>query len=66
MYIKGVIMVLDVLMHMVKHTASVEKIIVVDDVNFDIISIIMFIYINIQDGKSNLYYFNRGNILMNK
>jgi hypothetical protein len=46
-------MVRDVRMHMVKHIVSAEKIIVVDDVNFDIAVRIMFIYIIIlaEDGK---------------
>jgi hypothetical protein len=38
-------MVLDVQMPMVNHIVSVEKIIVVDDVNFDIVVQIMVIYI---------------------
>jgi hypothetical protein len=45
-------MVVDVLMPMVNHTVPVEKIIVVDDVNFDTVILIMFIYIIIHDGKS--------------
>jgi hypothetical protein len=48
-------MVVDVLMHTIKHTVPAEKIIVVDDVNFNIINIIMFIYIIIQDGRLSFF-----------
>jgi hypothetical protein len=46
-------MVLIVLMHMVNHSVTVEEDIVVADVNFDIVIVIMFIYIIILDGKNH-------------
>jgi hypothetical protein len=44
-------MVVDVLMHMVSPTVIVDKTIVVDDVNFDIIDRTMSIFIIIHDGR---------------